>query len=454
MMGRSLIFLLLLPLSFANADVVDSDGPLADEVLLLAEDVGRWLEANATENESGITWPDNVLNAEAVSYDLASGVAGKVVYFVALYRATEKPEYLALAMGGADYLVATLQDSAAFAGNPRRASLYTGVSGIGVALTIVQQHADKTTYTDAIDKVIFLLSEWGIASEQGLHWSDEFNDLLYGDAGTTLFLSWYAEQSGDARALAMANRGARFLLGQAVETDGGKYWYFRRGKLFHLPNFSHGTAGMAYVLATVGAQGNDDSLREGAQAGFNYIKSIAEIADGKLRIPYGWGSDSWDGLYEFGWAHGLAGTTSLFVRLQQAGIDVEAAAEYERLARHTLQHINLPDTPAAPFAEPSTPLDQRFGRAGVLSIAGGWSGNDADGLRLRNDLWSHLEQAAIRDGNTAHWEVDAPEFMGGGRAAYTGLLHGAAGIGLAILQMHARMSDRQPYVGLPEQAEK
>jgi len=59
-------------------------------------------------------------------------------------------------------------------------------------------------------------------------------------------------------------------------------------------------------------------------------------------------------------------------------------------------------------------------------------------------------EAATRGAGTAHWEVDAPEFLGGGRAAYTGLFHGAAGIGLAILGMHASMTASEPYTDLPD----
>jgi hypothetical protein len=50
----------------------------------------------------------------------------------------------------------------------------------------------------------------------------------------------------------------------------------------------------------------------------------------------------------------------------------------------------------------------------------------------------------------AHWEVDAPAFMGGGRAAYTGIFHGAAGIGLAVLRLHARLEGKQAYLRLPD----
>jgi hypothetical protein len=50
----------------------------------------------------------------------------------------------------------------------------------------------------------------------------------------------------------------------------------------------------------------------------------------------------------------------------------------------------------------------------------------------------------------AHWEVDAPAFMGGGRAAYTGIFHGAAGIGMAVLRLHAHLEGKQEYLNLPD----
>lgn len=58
----------------------------------------------------------------------------------------------------------------------------------------------------------------------------------------------------------------------------------------------------------------------------------------------------------------------------------------------------------------------------------------------------------MRGEGMAHWQVDAPEFMGGGRAAYTGIFHGASGIGLAVMRMHASMLGRRPYVGLPDES--
>jgi hypothetical protein len=419
-------------------------GVLAADVLGLAEDVGKWLGTQAQRGPQGFSWPDDALNPETAGYDLASGVAGKVVFFAALQKATGNADYLDLALGGADYLLSILDDPAAFEGNARRTSLYSGIAGIGVALLQVRQHDPK--YQEAVAKIVDRLQEWGVETPTGMMWSDEFNDLIYGDAGTALFLAYAAEQTGNEIARDMAGQGARFLLSQGREAEQGVYWLFRRSKPFNLPNFSHGTAGVAYALATVGALVDSEDLLEGAGQGFDYIRSIAEVENGLLRVPYGWGSDSWDGLYEFGWAHGLAGTANLFRRLQQVGVSVDVAAEFEQLTRHTILNIGLPGAADEPFAEPSTPLDQRFGRAGVLAVLAGWN----DTAELQASIITHLDHAAVRDAMGVHWEVDAPAFMGGGRAAYTGLFHGAVGIGLAILRAHSGMSGRDPYFQLPD----
>jgi lantibiotic modifying enzyme len=425
----------------------------AGELLLFAEDVGRWITGTMVKTESGIAWPDDALAPADVGYDLASGVSGKVVYFVALYRATGKQEYLGYAKHGADYLISVLRDPAQFDGNERRSSLYAGVAGIGVAMLHVRAETSEAKYATAVEDVVTLLDEWSTRDDNGVHWSGQFNDLLYGDAGTVLFLAQVAALDGDARILEMARQGAHVLMSRAVDDADGRYWLFRRDKDFNLPNFSHGTAGIVYVLATVGKLTGDDALIRGAKAGFEYVRSIAQVDENRLRIPYGWGSESWEGLYEFGWAHGLAGSAAMFERLQQADIDARHANEMLALARSTLVDLGLPGTPVEPFAEPSTALDLRFGRAGVLSLASCWAAQHPDDgkvIELRDALLRHIQSAAIRDVDTAHWRVDAPAFMGGGRAAYTGLFHGAAGIGLALLNAHASMVQKAHYADLPD----
>ena len=308
-------------------------------------------------------------------------------------------------------------------------------------------------YDEALQSANQLLNDWLIRDADGVHWSDKFNDLLYGDAGTVLYLAHLAQRHKDAKAWNLARLGAHSLLKQSIEEGDTRHWLFRRDKPFNLPNFSHGTAGVAYVLATVASVTGDDMYSDAAAAGFRYLRSVAEIEDGQLRMPYGWGSDDWEGLYEFGWAQGLVGTAMALLRMQQFDIDANEAATYLRLTRQTLASIDLPGKPAEPFAEPSTPLDFRFGRASVLSLACYWAAqfpNDPKIKQLCVDLYEHIAAAAVREKDMAHWLVDAPAFMGGGRAAYTGLFHGAAGIGLALLSAHADLTGRPRYDDLPD----
>jgi hypothetical protein len=432
----ALVFLFGSPATFA--------APHADQVIQLAIDAGEWLAAQGQTQSSGAAWPADANRPEAVAYDLGSGTAGVVVFFLSLYAATGNERYLELAAHGGTYLASLLDDSEVFGSGSRRASLYTGIAGIGVALTLLAEH--RPAFSADADKVVTLLDDWSVAEPAGARWSDEFNDLLYGDAGTILFLAWRAHRDGDQRARRLAVSASHFLLSQGEDADRGRYWRFRRSKPFNLPGFSHGTAGVSYVLGTVGSLANEPAVTDAAAEGFAYIDSIAEVNGDRIRIPYGWPEESWEGLYEFGWAHGLVGSDAFFTRLQQLGIETRDAARYNGLIINTLSNIGLPGTPDEPFVEPSTPLDWRFGRASVLSLLSDYG----EGIETRDAIWRELAARASRDNSMVYWEVDAPEFMGGGRAAFTGILHGSAGIGLALLRLHAALRQLPPYVSMPD----
>ena len=438
---NSVIFICL---AFLSEAPPANAGPSAEEVLELAVDAGNWLAAQARTQPSGIAWPANAHSPDVVAYDLGSGTAGIVVYYLSLYSATGNERYLELAASGGTYLASLLDDSEIFGTGSRRASLYSGVAGIGVALTLLADH--RPEFSADVAQVIMLLDKWSVVENSGVRWSDEFNDLLYGDAGTILFLAWRMHLDNDLRAGQLAEAAARFLVAQAEDGDRGRYWLFRRSKTFNLPGFSHGTAGVSYVLGSVGSISADPVFNNAAAEGFAYIESIAEVSAGQIRIPYGWPEEDWRGLYEFGWAHGLVGSNAFFTRMQQVGINTRDAARYGGLIVHTLSTIGLPGTPSEPFAEPATPLDLRFGRASVMSLLSDYG----EGIETRDAIWHELVNSAIRERGMAHWEVDAPEFMGGGRAAFNGIFHGTAGIGHALLRLHAALVDCAPYVAMPD----
>ena len=435
------IFLVLL---FLGSSPTTLAAPRAGEVLQLALEAGEWLVVQGQSQSSGAAWPADAFRPEDMAYDLGSGTAGVIVYFLSLYAASGNERFLEMAERGGVYLESLLDDSNVFGEGSRRASLYAGVAGIGVALELLAEH--RPAFSAKADKVVGLLEDWSVPASGGVRWSDDFNDLLYGDAGTILFLAWHAHRNDDMRALELATSASHFLLSQAEDADHGQYWRFRRSKPFNLPGLSHGTAGIAYVLGTVGSLANDSVLTDAAADGFAYVDSIAQVFGDRIRIPYGWPAENWEGLYEFGWAHGLVGNAALFTRLQQLGIETEEASRYNALIVNTLSSIGLPGIPDEPFSEPSTPLDWRFGRAGVLSLLSDYG----EGIDPRDAIWHELADRASRDNGMANWEVDAPEFMGGGRAAFTGLFHGTAGIGLALLRLHAALTEHPPYVTMPD----
>jgi len=431
----------------------------ADAVLALAEDAGRWIAQQSTEAGGERAWPDDAHAPDAVSLDLGTGVAGKIVFFVALYNATGDSTYLEEAMAGGEYLRRRLAPPDAFTGD-RRASLYAGLSGALVAfrhLASVDPEArgdadlryavSRMRALAAVEAIERQLLDWAVVDGGEVYWSPTFNDLLFGDAGTVLALSAPSGLAGIS-GQSQARSGALRLAERLTMADDGGYWPFRRDRDFNLPNFSHGTAGVAFVLATAADQWNDEALVDAATAGADYLASIAVRRRGSTLMPYGWPADNWDGLYEFGWAHGLAGNLLALTKLEQSGIREVEAAALKRELLATLTSSGLPGKPVTPLAEPSTPHDLRFGRAGVLYVL---AAIDPDGsAELCEALFGYLDEHAVRGDDTAHWPFDAPDFMGGGTQAPTGLLHGAAGIGLAVLEYHSALTGKAPYFEMPD----
>ena len=437
------LLLVLLWICIATPHAVAAS-PSADDVLELANEVGNWLLKEAQEQNTGTAWAANALDSSDVAYDLGSGTAGVVVYLLALHEATDDQRFLNAARTGGDYLATLIAEPGDIETASRRASLYSGVAGISVALTLLTRY--DIAYATSAEGAVALLDTWNADDDHGVYWSDEFNDLLYGDAGTALFLAWRGRTAGDDKALSLSRAAGQALLSRAESADVGTYWRFRRSQSFNLPGFSHGTAGIAFALGSIGDAADDSALLAAAEDGLSYLDSIAVESESQIRMPYGWPLENWEGLYEFGWAHGLVGHAMFLQRLQQLGIGGSTARSREQQILHTLANINLPGEPAAPFSEPSTPLDWRFGRAAVLALLS----DTNTGQETRDAIYMDIADQAIRSDGLAHWEVDAPAFMGGGRAAYTGLLHGSAGIGLALLRLHAALSGRPPYITLPD----
>ena len=419
--------------------------------LRLAEGVGEFLFLEAQGEADWRQWPADALDPASITHDLGTGAAGIVVFLLRLHEAVGDRRYLALAEQGGRGLLRAL-DALASGDDPRRTSLYRGLAGVGVAFLALHEATGDEVWRAAVDRVVNQLDGWAVPDGAGVHWSPHFDDLLFGDAGTVLFLTFVADRLDHEAAADLARHGARSLGARGELAAHGRRWRFRRDRDFDLPNLTHGSAGAAFVLVTAAEVLADPALLEAGADAFRYVESLAERDGGALRVPYGFGGN-WDGRYDFGWGHGIAGDVAAFRRLgDAAGGEVALRARLlEREAVATLAATDFAPSPPAPFSEGGTTLDLRFGRAGVLRALAAVAGPEA--VAQRRALVERLAADAAQDDGVVSWPGTAPAFLGGGEVAYTGLLHGAAGIGLALLAVDAAENGRDLAAALPDEPE-
>jgi quercetin dioxygenase-like cupin family protein len=89
--------------------------------------------------------------------------------------------------------------------------------------------------------------------DQGVHWNSfqAATDVFAGPAGNGLLLLWAADELDHPPSRELAARAGRWLIEIAEEAPGGLSWPVSKGGPRVMPNFSHGTAGIAYFLAAL-----------------------------------------------------------------------------------------------------------------------------------------------------------------------------------------------------------
>ncbi len=80
------------------------------------------------------------------------------------------------------------------------------------------------------------------------------------------------------RYLKAAIDAAARIRSHEVATEAGKTWPIATGGKRNMPNFSHGTAGVAYFLATLYEQTREKEFLDAAVLGGRYLTSVADAA--------------------------------------------------------------------------------------------------------------------------------------------------------------------------------
>ncbi|MGE0439273.1 MAG: lanthionine synthetase LanC family protein [Gemmatimonadales bacterium] len=392
-------------------------------MLTLALRAARWIEKSTHREGAGLRWPADPRRPESVDFDFYNGMPGVVLFFALLHDATGDPHWLELARGGGDSLIAALD------GGTLDAGLYIGLAGIGYTLDTLAAVGAKGPYREGADRA------WReIVRRQNLAglWGESY-DIISGGAGTALGLLAAAKTRRDPTLVAAATRAGAALLAAGETDHGGLMWFpagnFRR----NYPNFSHGTAGVGYTLATLHQVTGEDRFLQGALAAARYLDGVATRANGTAKIFHQSGGG--EERFYLSWCHGPVGTSRLFYRLHQITREKQWADWVDSLAGAVF---------ASGIPEQRTPgfwsnISQCCGNVGVgqfcidLARYRPSAGLAAFQQRVVTDTM----RRATDDSNGLRWIQAENRTQPDNLMAQTGFMQGAAGVGTFLLQADA-----------------
>lgn len=414
-----------------------------------AVQAARWIHTARVESPQGVVWLQGPERPEGLSSssDLYSGGAGVVLFLLEMARATGDPAYQKEAMRGADALIRGLPPAT----DPSLAEdgLYTGVAGIGFALERVYEDTGEAAYRKGADRCRDLIHASARPAGAGVEWG-EVTDIISGDAGTGLYLLQRAQAADDPASLELAARAGRRLIELGIPEAGGLKWRMAPSYDKLMPNFSHGTAGVAYFLASLHLATKRQEFLDAALAGARYLKAVADTAgDGCLIFHSEPGGKD---LYYLGWCHGPVGTARLWRQLARATGDV-SWDKWATLGARSIQASGIPEKRTPGFWNNA---GQCCGLAGVAGFFLDLYQHreDAGSLdfarRVGEDLLRHGTAVSTPAGPGLKWIHAEHRAKPDYTYAQTGYMQGAAGIGMLLLQLDAVEKGRKWSFRMPD----
>ncbi len=423
----------------------------------------HWIEMNSIQKSPGIVWASNPDDPKTVNTTLFAGTPGPILFLLETFRYTGDRAYLDKARQGADALLASISQN-------DDTGLYTGLAGSGFTLGEAYLITHDRRYNDGALKCVRWIEAKAVKTSPGAKWND-VTDIISGASGTGLFLLWAADhlEAQGARELAI-HVGENLLATGEQEPGGGLKWMMDKSYPFEMPNFCHGTAGVAYFLATLyQATGRKEFLRA-ALGGAKYLISIANVTDRYFLIYH---DNKNNHLFYLDWAHGPAGTAGLFYRLYQITKDPKWMTLVEKCAA-AVRVFGGPEKAFATIPPGSAPTltvwrngnPKEVANPGVwqnVSICDGVAGeseffynvylvsHNREWLRAAEEGSDRLLSLADNNDGAYRWvQVETfvqPDFA----IAQTNYMQGASGIGMWLLHFNAALSgQRRPVITLPD----
>jgi lantibiotic modifying enzyme len=217
-------------------------------------------------------------------------------------------------------------------------------------------------------------------------------------------------------------------------------WAYQVGATRVMPNFSHGTAGVAYALATLATRTGESAHIDAAHSGVQYLMGVADTSAG-FRVFYDNIIDP--PIYYLGWCHGPVGTARLFLRYHA----LDPGGGWDRLALDCASAVIASGIDAGPTPGFWNNLGVCCGNAGVAMFflrLGRRTGRREFAAYARRHAAVVASRAACDDAG-CRWTFAEHRRRPDELSTQTGLMQGAAGIGLLELSLAAdERGDEQP----------
>lgn len=364
---------------------------------------------------------------DEADHTLYSGRAGVVLALLEGHRHFSDDRYGDAALRGATALAAAVDEVG-------DCSLYFGLTGMAVALHAAHRLLGDEPSGRAAGRALSLVR----SRFDGQRWGPMF-ELLFGNAGIALG----ALQTGD---LDLAVLAAEPYLDAADPTPGGVNWAVRPSppRSHHM---AHGTLGIVYALAAVGAAAGRDDLTGMALAGAADVVSRDEAGPAGFLVPH---SDPQHlpeliERYSYGWCNGPAGDAQAFRLLGALTGDTAWAALGDR-CWHTVTTSGLPRRLRPGFWDNN---GHCCGTAGVLALACDRHVEQGESLGFAGTLVDDLAARATVDGAGVRWSNHEHRETPSALQPQAGWAMGNAGIVRELLRFARITGGADPAYAVP-----
>ena len=417
---RPIIFSLLLwPIS-----VVPSLQAAPDLTYLnIATQAAKWiLSREEHERPNAGYWPSRADLPIEEKCDLYYGNAGTLVFLHELNRAAAREEYAEAIRRGVCFLDENLP-------NVKLYGLYDGVAGIAFSLSQLSDNPDASAVcSKAIND---LIAGGKKQTNGGIRWNDD-NDIISGSAGIGLTLLSLGQKLHRAELVNLAVQAGTDLVARSMPTAHGRYWLHEIGAEKQYPNFSHGTAGIAYFLLKLYEQTGEKRFMDTAIDGANYLKSIASL-NPPTRCLLAHELPEQNDLFYLGWCHGPAGTDRFFYELFAVTNDSQWKT-FANAAADSVLHSGIPEKETPGYWNN---LSRCCGAVAVgeFFLARYRLNKELTDRAFAIRIADYLQSRAQADSGGLKWIQAENRVEPDNVQAQTGLMQGAAGIGLYFIHL-------------------